>query len=173
MPPTAITGFSFQTISGRPVTDARIVKSMGLRPVPAYTPDSSPRLSWLNSSMCLMDLLERQIACGGDLLAARDSLIDQTPCSVTEPTPTCAGTLTRSPPCNNLEDYSQLLPEENHPPVFVAPEPSFQCENSPLFDVSPALGMHARNDTDSSYTNMRLGAGSGFERGISDLIAAV
>ncbi len=82
-----------------------------------------------------MDLLERQIACGGDLLAARDSLIDQTPCSVTEPTPTCAGTLTRSPPCNNLEDYSQLPPEENHPPVFVAPEPSFQCENSPLFDV--------------------------------------
>lgn len=33
--------------------------------------------------------------------------------------------------------------------------------------------MHARNDTDSSYTNMRLGAGSGFERGISDLIAAL
>lgn len=33
--------------------------------------------------------------------------------------------------------------------------------------------MHARNGTDSSYTNLQLGAGSGFERGISDLIAAV
>lgn len=33
--------------------------------------------------------------------------------------------------------------------------------------------MHARNDTDSSYTNLRLGTGSGFERGISDLIATV
>ncbi|OAQ98743.1 hypothetical protein LLEC1_07797 [Akanthomyces lecanii] len=193
MPPTAITGFSFQTIAGRPVTDARIVKSMGQRPVPAVgaptlvfvfvmtpltpiiqcTPDHSPRLSWLNSSMCLMDLLERQIACGGDLLAARDSLVEQASCSVTEPTPTCAGTLTRSPPCNNLEDYSQLLPEDKAPPRCVAPEPAFQCENSPLFDVSPALGMHARNGTDSSYTNLRLGAGSGFERGISDLITAV
>lgn len=85
--------------------------------------------------MSLMDLLERQIACGGDLLAARDGLVDPSSCAVTEPTPLCAGTLTRSPPCNNLEDYSQLLSEEKQPPVCVAPEPSFQCENSPLFDV--------------------------------------
>ncbi len=38
---------------------------------------------------------------------------------------------------------------------------------------SPALGLHARNDTESSYSNLRLGAGNGFERGISDMITAV
>ncbi|KAM3473222.1 hypothetical protein MY5147_004898 [Beauveria neobassiana] len=150
-PPTAATGFSFHSIAGRPVTDARLVKTIGQRPVPSDTPDSSPRLSWLKSSLCLMDLLERQIVCGGHLSSARDSLSDEAPCSVSEPPP-CPGTLTRSPPCNNLEAISQLLPED--PPV------------------SPILGVHTRGDTDSSYTNLRLGAGNGFERGISDMITA-
>ncbi|KAJ3477703.1 hypothetical protein NLG97_g8770 [Lecanicillium saksenae] len=169
IPPTAATGFSFHTISGRPVTDARILKGIGQRPLPVYTaPDSSPRLSWLNSSLCLMDLLERQIACGGDLLAARDSLVD---CSIIEPAP-CAGKLTRSSPCNNLEDISQLLPEPS-PPACVAAEPAFQCESSPIFDVPQTLGVHARSDTESSYTNLPLGVGNGFERGISDMITAV
>lgn len=158
MPPTAVTGFSFQTIAGRPVTDARIVQTIGQRaPAPAVvdattraaspprmstettaqnTPDNAPHLSWLSPSLCLMDLLERQIACGGDLLVARHSLVDETPCAaVTEPTPECAGTLTCSPPCNNLEDFSQLLPDEKHHPSCVAPEASFQCESSPMFDV--------------------------------------
>ncbi|KAM0667234.1 hypothetical protein ACQRIU_005089 [Beauveria bassiana] len=129
----------------------------------------SPRLSWLKSSLCLMDLLERQIVCGGHLSSARDSLSDEAPCSVSEPPP-CPGTLTRSPPCNNLEAISQLLPED--PPVCVAPEPAFQSESSPLFDISPILGVHSRGDTDSSYTNLRLRAGNGFERGISDMITA-
>ncbi|KAM3510618.1 hypothetical protein MY11210_005748 [Beauveria gryllotalpidicola] len=151
IPPTAATGFGFHSIAGRPVTDARLVKTIGQRPVPPDTPDSSPRLSWLKSSLCLMDLLERQIVCGGHLSAARDSLSDDTPCSVSEPPP-CLGTLTRSPPCNNLESISQLLPED--PPV------------------SPILGVHTRGDTESSYTNLRLGAGNGFERGISDMITA-
>ncbi|KAM3557663.1 hypothetical protein MY1884_004412 [Beauveria asiatica] len=123
-PPTAATGFSFHSIAGRPVTDARLVKTIGQRPVPPDTPDSSPRLSWLKSSLCLMDLLERQIVCGGHLSAARDSLSGETPCSVSEPPP-CPGTLTRSSPCNDLEVISQLLPED--PPVCVAPEPAFQC----------------------------------------------
>ncbi|KAK8141718.1 hypothetical protein G3M48_010029 [Beauveria asiatica] len=125
-PPTAATGFSFHSIAGRPVTDARLVKTIGQRPVPPDTPDSSPRLSWLKSSLCLMDLLERQIVCGGHLSAARDSLSDETPCSV--------------------------IPN--------------------LGRRSPILGVHTRGDTDSSYTNLRLGAGNGFERGISDMITA-
>ncbi|ATY58297.1 hypothetical protein A9K55_002317 [Cordyceps militaris] len=171
IPPTAATGFGFQTIAGRPVTDARIVKAIGQRPLPTYTPDSSSRLSWLNPSLCLMDLLERQIACGGRLPVARDTLPDNAPCPVTEPSQ-CPGTLTRSPPCNNFEGISPLRTQEKLP-VCVATEPAFECESSPMFDVARPLGMHTRSDTESSYTNLRLGAGSGFERGISDMITAV
>ncbi|OAA57218.1 hypothetical protein ISF_07139 [Cordyceps fumosorosea ARSEF 2679] len=171
VPPSAATGFGFQAISGRPVTDARLVKAIGQRSVPNSTPDSSPRLSWLNSSLSLMDLLERQIACGGRPPIAKDSPVHDAPCSVTEPPP-CPGTLTRSPPCNNLEDISRLMPKESSS-VCVEAEPTFQCESSPIFAVRPTLAVHTRGDTESSYTtNLRLGAGSGFERGISDMITA-
>ncbi|KAJ6779420.1 hypothetical protein PWT90_03876 [Aphanocladium album] len=169
IPPTAATGFAFHTIAGRPVTDARILKTIGQRPIPLHnTPDSSPCLPWLNSNLCLMDLLERQIAGSGDLMAARDSLVD---CSIIEPAP-CVGTLTRSSPCNNLEDISHFLPEPNHP-ACVAPEPAFRCESSSIFDVPQNLGVHTRGDTESSYPNLPLGVGNSLERGMSDMIATV
>ncbi|KAM0740736.1 hypothetical protein ACQRIT_005920 [Beauveria bassiana] len=144
-PPTAATGFSFHSIAGRPVTDARLVKTIGQRPVPSL---ATPLVAQIES-------LPHGPSGATDCLR--------------EPPP-CPGTLTRSPPCNNLEAISQLLPED--PPVCVAPEPAFQSESSPLFDISPILGVHTRGDTDSSYTNLRLGAGNGFERGISDMITA-
>ncbi|XWW98070.1 hypothetical protein V2A60_006066 [Cordyceps javanica] len=168
IPPTAATGFSFQSISGRPVTDARIVRSIGQRPVPAEnqcTPDSSPRLSWLNSSLCLMDLLEQQIAGEVRPPTARNSPANDAPCSATEPAP-CSGTLSRSVPCNNLGDQISL---KESPGVCVTSEPTFQCESSPM----PAnLGVHIRSDTESSYTKLRIGARSGFERSVSDMITA-
>lgn len=81
-----------------------------------------------------MELLERQIACGGDLLPANDDVaLEMAACSVpgqSSRTPT----LTRSPPCSNLDDIPQMVADES-PAVCVAQEPAFQCESSPLFDV--------------------------------------
>ncbi|KAJ2968096.1 hypothetical protein NQ176_g9344 [Zarea fungicola] len=180
LPPTAVTGFGFYAISGRPVTDARIVRNIGQHhlPAPTCTQDSPPRMSWLNSSLCLMDLLERQIACGSDLLTGTEDMADEmSNCSMMVEKVACAsGRLTHSPPCNNLEDLQ--TPGEPSSLYVSSPESAFDSDASPLFDIPQptTLNLHSHSDTETSYSNLGLAggasSGNGFDSGISDIITA-
>ncbi|KAF7549112.1 hypothetical protein G7Z17_g6594 [Cylindrodendrum hubeiense] len=138
--PTAATGFGFHVLGERPVVDATILKSIGLRPPPPSRSEITFSESSFASELSMIEMLEDQIARSRGLWQNSHCASELDQEAILSLLPSTPGQLTQSPGCDNLGAYEQPIKDLEKEPEGA---PRKHPQNTPQGDfVRPHDPIH-------------------------------